>query len=166
MRLVGGIKQAIATVDREVSTSNIRTLQTIVGEQSYMRRLITTVLGLFAVTALVLSALGIYGVMAYSMSQRTQEIGIRMALGAGAGNIIHMVLRQGIKLVLVGVSLGLIRTLVLTRLLTGFLFGVSSRDPITLLTVTGVLVTIALLACIIPAHRAAKIDPMEALRYE
>jgi len=166
MRLVGGIKQAIAAVDREVSTGNIRTLQTIVGEQSYMRRLITTVLGLFAITALVLSALGIYGVMAYSMSQRTHEIGIRMALGAGTGNIIHMILRQGVKLVLIGVSLGLIGALVLTRLLVGFLFGVSSKDPITLFTVIGVLATIALLACYIPARRAAKINPMEALRYE
>ncbi|MGD2093378.1 MAG: ABC transporter permease [Phycisphaerales bacterium] len=166
MRLAGGIGQAIAAVDQEVTTGNIRTLQTIVGEQSFMRRLITTVLGLFAITALVLSALGIYGVMAYSMSQRTHEIGIRVALGASEGNIIRMTLRQGIKLVLVGVSLGLIGALVLTRLLTGFLFGVSSRDPITLFTVIGVLVIIALLACYVPARRAAKTNPMEALRYE
>jgi putative ABC transport system permease protein len=166
MRLVGGIKQAVAAVDHEVTTGNIRTLQTIVGEQSYMRRLITTVLGLFAVTALVLSALGIYGVMAYSMSQRTHEIGIRMALGAGVENIIHMTMYQGIKLVFVSVSLGLIGVLVLTRLLTSFLFGVSNRDPITLFSVIGVLVITALLACYIPARRAAKTDPMEALRYE
>jgi putative ABC transport system permease protein len=166
MRMVGGIKQAIAAVDREVSTGDILTLQMIVGEQSYMRRLITTVLGLFAFTALMLAALGIYGVIAYSMSQRTHEIGIRMALGASSGNIIHMTLRQGIKLLLIGVSLGLIGALVLNRLLASFLFGVSGRDPITLFTVTGVLITIALLACYIPARRAAKIDPMEALRYE
>lgn len=94
------------------------------------------------------------------------KFGIRMALGANAGNVISMILYQGIKLVLVGVSLGLVGALVLNRLLTSFLFGVSGRDPITLLTVTGVLVTIALLACFIPARRAAKIDPMEALRYE
>jgi len=166
MRLASGIKQAVTTLDSEGSASNIRTLKMIVGEQSYMRRLITTVLGLFAFTALMLAALGIYGVIAYSMSQRTNEIGIRMALGASASNITHMTLRQGIKLVLVGVTLGLIGALVLNRLLTSFLFGVSGRDPITLLTVTGVLVTIALLACYIPARHAAKIDPMEALRYE
>lgn len=166
MRLVGGIKEAIAAVDPEVSTGDIRLLQTILDDQSFMRRLITIVLGLFATTALALSVLGIYGMMAYSMSQRTHEIGIRMALGADTGNIIYMILYKGIKLILVGIGLGLIGTLVLNRLLTGFLFGVSGKDPITLLTVTGILVTTALMACYIPARNAAKIDPMEALRYE
>jgi putative ABC transport system permease protein len=166
MHLTNSVKQAIAAADREVSASNIRTLKMEVAGQSFMRRLVTIVLGLFAVTALLLASLGIYGVMAYSMSQRTHEIGTRMALGASAGNIIYMTLRQGIKLVLVGVSLGLIGALVLNRLLTSFLFGVSDKDPITLFTVTCVLVTVALLACFIPARRAARIDPMEALRYE
>jgi len=166
MRLTSGIKQAVATVDPEVTVGNIRTLQMEVSGQSFMRRLVTTVLGLFAVTALLLATLGIYGVIAYSMSQRTHEIGIRMALGASAGNIIHMTLRQGIKIVLVGVSLGLIGALVLNRLLTSFLFGVSSRDPITFLAVTGIITGAALLACYLPARRATKIDPMEALRYE
>jgi putative ABC transport system permease protein len=104
--------------------------------------------------------------MAYSMTQRTHEIGIRMALGAGVRTIVGMVLRRGIKLVFVGAGLGLIGVLALNRLLTGFLFGVSGKDPITLFTVTGVLATTALLACYIPARRAAQIDPMEALRYE
>jgi putative ABC transport system permease protein len=166
MPLVGGIKQAITSVDREVSTGNIRTLQAIVGEQSYMRRLITTVLSIFAVTALLLSALGIYGVMAYSMSQRTHEIGIRMALGGRVGDILRLVLTHGTKLTFIGIGLGLVGTLALSRLVEGFLFGVTARDPTTFLAVTGIVTGTALLACYLPARRAAKIDPMEALRYE
>ena len=166
MRLANGIKQAVTNLDPEVSTGNIRTLQMEVAGQSFMRRLVTTVLGLFAVTALLLAALGIYGVMAYSVSQRTHEIGILMALGASVSNIVHMTLGQGIKLILIGVSIGIISALILHRLLSGFLFGVTGRDPLTLCTVTAGLVVIALLACYFPARRAAKIDPMEALRYE
>jgi putative ABC transport system permease protein len=166
MRLVAGIEQTITAVDREVSTGNIRTLQTIVDEQSYMRRLITTVLSSFAVTALLLSALGIYGVMAYSMSQRTHEIGIRIAMGACVADIMRMVLSQGAKLVLIGIIIGLGGSLVLTRLISGFLFGVSTYDPVTFLLVVIVLASAALLACCLPARRAAKVDPMQALRYE
>ena len=166
MGLVSGIKQAINAADREVPAGNIRTLKMEIAGQSFMRRLVTTVLGLFAVTALLLAALGIYGVMAYSMSQRTHEIGIRVALGASANNIVHMILSQGMKLILIGVSMGIIGALALHRLLSGFLFGVTGRDPLTICTVTGGLVVIALLACYLPARRAAKIDPMEALRYE
>jgi len=166
MRLASGIKQAVTTLDPEVSVGNIRTLQKEVAGQSFMRRLVTTVLGLFAVTALLLAILGIYGVMAYSMSRRTHEIGIRMALGAHVGDILRLVLTHCIKLTFIGIGLGLLGTLVLSRLVDSFLFGVTARDPITFLAVTGILTGAASLAAWIPARRAVKIDPMEALRYE
>jgi putative ABC transport system permease protein len=166
MLLANGVKQAITAADREVSAGNIRTLQMEVAGQSFMRRLVTTVLGLFAVTALLLAVLGIYGVMAYSMSQRTSEIGIRIAMGARVGDIVHMVLRQGAKLAFIGIGIGLAGSLVLSRLVHSFLFGVTAYDPITFLLVVAVLMSAALLACYTPARRAAKVDPMEALRYE
>ena len=166
MRYVSGIKQTIIALDREVTINNIRTLRAIVGEQSFMRRLITTILALFAITALVLSTLGVYGVMAYSMSQRTHEIGIRMALGAHVGDILQLFLTRAIKLSLFGIGLGFLSTMVLNGLIRNFLFGVTAHDPITFLAVTGILTGAALLACYIPARRASKIDPMEALRYE
>ena len=131
-----------------------------------MRRLTTTVLGVFALTALLLAALGISGVMAYSVSRRTNEIGVRIALGACMTDIVRMVLHQGDKLALIGIGIGLAGSVVLGRLLSSFLFGVTAYDPITFLLVIVVLTSAALLACYLPARRAASIDPMKALRYE
>jgi len=164
--LVTPIRHAVSQIDPDVPADNVRTLQAIGTERSFMRRVTTTVLGVFALAALLLAALGVYGVMAYSMSRRIGEIGIRMALGAGVADIVYMVLRQGARLALIGVSIGLAGSLALNRLIRSFLFGVTAYDPITFLLAMAVLTSAALLACYLPARRAARTDPMTALRCE
>jgi putative ABC transport system permease protein len=166
MQLVDPIRKAVLQLDPDLPVSSIQTLQAIVAERSLIRCLTTKVLGLFALTALLLSVLGIYGVIAYSVSKRTNEIGIRMAMGAGVGDILRLVVRHGGKLVLIGTGIGLAGTFAVTRLMSSFLFEVTARDPITFLLVIIMLGGASLLACYIPARRAAKIHPMEALRYE
>ena len=120
----------------------------------------------FAIVALLLAAIGLYGVIAYAVSQRTRELGIRMALGAQRDNILWLVLRQGLNLVLVGVAIGLVGALVLTRFLSGLLFDLKPTDPPTLIATSLLLVAVASLACWVPARRATKVDPMVALRNE
>jgi putative ABC transport system permease protein len=123
-------------------------------------------LGLFSGIALLLSAAGIYGVTAYSVTQRTHEFGIRMALGAQVGDVLGMIIKQGMLLITVGVVLGLVASFALTRLLRTLLFGVSASDPLTFVAITLLLTFVALVACYIPARRATKVDPLVALRYE
>jgi len=166
LNLVPPIRHVISQIGPEVPMDNVQTLRAISLERSFMRRLTTTVLGVFALTALFLAALGIYGVMTYSVSRRTNEIGVRIALGACMTDIVRMVLHQGAKLALIGIGIGLAGSVVLGRLLSSFLFGVTAYDPITFLLVIVVLTSAALLACYLPARRAARIDPMVALRYE
>jgi ABC-type antimicrobial peptide transport system permease subunit len=123
-------------------------------------------LGIFAGVALALAVIGLYGVLAYAVTQRTREIGIRMALGARRRDVLRLVLRQGMNLALIGAALGVLGALGLTRWLTTLLYEIKPTDPLTLLATPLLLVAVALFACWLPARRAAKVDPMEALRYE
>jgi putative ABC transport system permease protein len=131
-----------------------------------MERLFARLLIFFGLLALLLAAIGLYGVMAYSVAQRTQEIGIRMALGAEARDVLRLVVRQGMVLAIVGIALGIGGAIGLTRFIRSLLFGVSATDPLTFALITAIIVAVALLACYVPARRAARVDPMVALRDE
>jgi putative ABC transport system permease protein len=144
----------------------IQTMQQVVDESVAGRRFQTSLLGSFAMIALGLAAIGIYGLMSYTVNQRRHEIGIRMALGAKRGDVLHLVVRHGMSLAIVGVVLGTVGALLLTRFLSSMLYGVSVNDPTTLLSVATLLIGVAAMASYIPARRATRVDPMVALRYE
>jgi putative ABC transport system permease protein len=160
------IRRAVQEVDKDQPLTDIKTLEMIKYESMASSRLQSLLLSVFAGIAVLLSALGIYGVISYSVAQRTHEIGIRAALGASAGQLLGLVLRNGMWMTGVGLAVGLAGALGLSRLLAALLFGVGARDPITIAAVAGILAFVALLACYIPARRAMKVDPMIALRYE
>ncbi len=164
--LTPAVRQALAELDPELPLSDIATLDQRIAGTLARPRINATLLTGFALTALLLAAIGIYGVIAYGVVQRTRELGIRMALGAGADNVLRLVIRQGMVPVIAGVILGLAGALAGTRLLRGLLFGVGATDPIAFLTVTVFLVGTALTAIWLPARRAARSDPMLALRNE
>ncbi|HEV2915198.1 MAG TPA: ABC transporter permease [Pyrinomonadaceae bacterium] len=160
------VREQLRAVERDAPIYDVKTMNEIVGESIARPRFSALVLGIFAGAALVLAAVGLYGVMAYSVTQRTREIGIRMALGAQARDVLRMVVGQGLKLIVTGLLIGVIGALLLTRLMKSLLFGVSAVDPVTFCAVSVLLTVVALLACYIPARRATRVDPMEALRYE
>jgi putative ABC transport system permease protein len=164
--LTAAIRNEVQQIDKDQPISNVDTMDNIVAATIAPQKFATWLLGIFAATAMLLAAIGIYGVMAYSVTQRTHEIGIRMALGAGQTDVLRMVVGQGMKLALVGVALGLAGAFAATRLMTSLLFGVSATDPITYGGVALLLAVVALFACLIPARKATKVDPMIALRYE
>jgi putative ABC transport system permease protein len=164
--LVSAVRQAIREVDPDQPVSNVATMADVLGVEAAQRRMGMIMLVAFAGLALLLASLGIYGVLAYFVTQHTNEIGVRMAVGASPLNILALVLRKGMGLTLLGVGIGLAASFVLTRLMSSLLFGVKASDPITFVSVPLVLAVVALIACLIPARRAMKVDPMIALRYE
>jgi putative ABC transport system permease protein len=164
--LAQAVKQQIWRVDSQLPVSKLKTMNDVAAASFAARRFNMFLLAIFASLALVLSAVGIYGVMSYIVTQRTQEIGIRMALGARTTDVLKLVLRNGMTLTLMGVAIGLAGAFALTRLLTTLLFGVKPTDRATFIAVSMVLVFVALLACYLPARRATKVDPLVALRYE
>jgi len=160
------IQREVTALDKDQPVANVRTLEQVVGEAVGPQRFAMMLLGAFAALALVLASVGIYGIMAYAVSERTHEIGIRMALGADRGNVLSMVVGQALVLALVGAGIGLAGALGLTRLLSSLLYGVAPTDPLTFGLAPLVLVAVSLLASYLPARRATRVDPMAALRYE
>jgi predicted permease len=164
--LSAAIQHEMQSVDSQLAASKIRTMDQVISESTARQNFNMLLLTIFASLALLLAAIGIYGLMSYTVEQRTQEIGIRMALGANRGDMLKLVVRQGMLLTGIGVVIGLAASFGLNRLLANLLFGVKTTDPTTYVAVAAILVSVALLATYIPARRATKIDPLVALRYE
>jgi putative ABC transport system permease protein len=164
--LSAAIRSEMNQVDPGLPVRNLRSMEQLVSRSIAPQRFNLSLLSLFSAIGLLLAAVGVYGVMAYSVSQRTHEIGLRMALGARASDVLRLVVKKGMALALIGVAIGLIASFALTRLMKNLLFGVSATDPATLVGVALLLSCVAFLACYIPARRATKIDPLVALRYE
>ena len=166
LSLAATVRKTVWDIDKDQPVSNISSMEQVLSESVARQRFSTLLLGIFATLALILAAVGIYGVMSYSVAQRTHEIGIRMALGAQRTDVLKLTLSQGLRLVLIGVIAGLAAAVMLTRVMSSLLFGVSATDPVTFAAIVLVLMSAALLANYIPALRATKVDPMVALRYE
>ena len=164
--LLASAREQVKAVDTDQPVYNIRSMNEIRAESVAPERLNLTLMSIFAGIALVLAIVGIYGVMSYSVTQRTHEIGIRMAIGAQPRDVFSMVMRQGMLLALIGVAFGLVGAFGLTRLMATMLFDVKPTDPVTFACIAILLTGVALLACYIPGRRATKVDPVVSLRYE
>jgi predicted lysophospholipase L1 biosynthesis ABC-type transport system permease subunit len=164
--LLPSVRAAVASLDAEQPVYAIQTLEDALATSSFQTRVSTLLLGVFALVALVLAAVGIYGVMSYAVTARTQEIGVRLAVGASRENVIWLVLRQVLNLSALGIAIGLGLLLAAGKALTGLLYGVRPSDPLTITAVTALLAGVALLAAWVPAWRASRVDPIQALRYE
>jgi ABC-type antimicrobial peptide transport system permease subunit len=160
------VRQAVWSVNSTLPLASVRTMQEVYDKSVARTSFTLVMLGIAGVMALVLGIIGIYGVISYTVSQRNREIGIRLALGAQGGDVLQMVLRQGARMVLVGVAIGIGAALGLTGLMRSLLFGVTARDPMTFAAVAALLILVSLLASYIPARRAMLVDPIVALRYE
>jgi putative ABC transport system permease protein len=166
MSMVAAVKHAVADVDPNKAAATFRTVEKSLDQQVQYLRLYILMLGVFGAVAAVLAAIGIYGVMAYSVAERTREIGIRMALGAGSRDVLTMVVRQALLLLGIGLALGLGASLALTRVIRSALYGVTATDPATYAGVSLLLIAVAVIACLVPTRRAVAVDPTIALRYE
>jgi predicted permease len=164
--LLGAIRHSVESQNSQNVVSNVQTMGQVISDSLAERRFSMTLLGAFAAVALLLASLGIYGVISYLVGQRVHELGIRIALGAGRGDVLRLVLGHGMRMAIGGVALGLLVALGMTRLLTKMLFGVSATDPMTFAVITLLLTTVALVACFVPAWRATQVDPLVALRDE
>jgi putative ABC transport system permease protein len=166
VRLQKFITDAIHGVNKTQAISDVKTLTQIKDETAFAGRIEAALLGVFASVALLLAAIGIYGIISYSVAQRTHEMGIRAALGAPSGSLLTLVLYRGLVLAGIGLVIGVGGSLTLTRAMTTILYGVGARDPMTMTSVAGILAVVALAACFVPARRATLVDPVVALRYE
>jgi len=166
LSLVPTIQREVASIDPDLPIYRVRTMNEVMGESLQRRRLALTLLAGFAGLALLLAAIGIYGVTSYGVAQRKTEIGVRMALGANRSQVLGMIMRTGLTTIAIGLVVGVILSLALTRLMSGLLFSVHASDPLALAGAAFVLVLAALVAIFIPARRATKVNPMSALRYE
>jgi putative ABC transport system permease protein len=164
--LLGTVRTQVQQIDKNLSFTNAQTVQQLLGQGLWPARMGAALLGLFGALALILASIGIYGVLAYSVAQRTSEIGLRMALGAQPRQVLGLVLRQGMLLALIGAGVGIVVALPVARLAGGLLYGVSATDPLTYAGITLLLMGVALLACYLPARRATRIDPLVALRVD
>jgi putative ABC transport system permease protein len=164
--IVAAVRREVRELDSNLPIYSIRTMDSVISESIATPRFRTSLLAVFAIVALTLAMVGIYGVMSYSVMQRTHEIGIRMAIGAQPRDVFRMVLGQGMLLTVVGLAIGLVGALALTRLMTTMLFGIKPTDPATFVGVAVVLAMVAVIACYIPGRRATKVDPVNSLRYE
>jgi putative ABC transport system permease protein len=164
--MAAAVRDQVWAIDKNVPVTNVQTMEQVFGTSVAQPRFSMLVVGLFAALALLLASVGIYGVMAYSVSRRAHEIGVRMALGARTGQVLSLVLKEGLTLTLFGIAIGLGGAFALTRVMSTLLFEVSAKDPFTFAGVSILLAAVALLACYVPARRATKVDPLVALRYE
>jgi putative ABC transport system permease protein len=164
--IAAGIRQTVQSIDTNLPVTDFESFPEAVGASVAQERFRTLLMSSFSGIALILAAVGIFGVISYSASQRTHEIGIRMALGAQRRNVLRLILGQGAKLALLGLGAGVLAALLLSRLMGSLLYGVSATDPLTFGTVAIVLLGVAVTACYIPARRAMRVDPMVALRHE
>jgi putative ABC transport system permease protein len=160
------LRNQVSALDPQQALYNVRTAEKVVAESIARPRFNMLLITIFAVVALLLAAVGIYGVISYTVTQRTHEIGIRMALGARPSDVLKLVVRQGLALALIGVGAGLAASFAVMRVLASLLYGVTPTDFITMASVSGLLILVVVLASYIPARRATKLDPLEALRYE
>src|SRR5207253_8308860 len=164
--LAPAVRREISGIDPDQPVSDVRTMNEVMADTVGRARFSTLLFGLFAGLATLLAGVGIFGVMNYSVTLRTREIGIRMALGAQPGQVLMLVLKQGLLLTTVGIGIGLGGALLLTRLISGLLFGVAATDPMTFAAIVVLLAVVSLIACYIPARRATRVDPLVGLRYE